>query len=167
LAVPSIALIGSFRKVEFYQEILRIRELFRSKEIEIASPQGNPVIDTTELFVRFEGEFPDEENTTIQSYALHRILRADAVYVIALNHYVGNTTCYEIGRIVQASRPIYFSEEPHDLPIRVPTKYVVTPEQLADLVLGKGEGLSTLHQDDEHKCSELERKLLRREYVPD
>ena len=89
----------------------------------------------------------------MQSYALPRIMHADAVYVVLPGRYIGRTSSYEVGRIIQAERYVYFSEEPHDLPIRVPKEYVVGAEQLANIILGKNGKLGSLHAEGEDRCS--------------
>lgn len=161
--MPSVALIGSFRK--HMQEIRQIRGLFLSEGIEVTTPQGDEIEDQDEEFVRFREEFEDEDDPTVQSIAMHRILRADATYVIAPEGYVGRTTCYEIGRIVQAARPLYFSQRPKDLPLYVPNGYIVGQDQLARMILGTEGQLSTLHAEGEERCSVLERGLLNGEFV--
>jgi len=85
--------------------------------------------------------------------------------VIAPEGYVGRTTCYEIGRIVQAARPLYFSQRPKDLPLYVPNGYIVGQDQLARMILGTEGQLSTLHAEGEERCSVLERGLLNGEFV--
>ena len=163
--VPSVALIGSFRK--HYQQILLARNVFQVRGITVTSPLGNAVVDENVLFVRFDTEFEGEDDPTVQGYALHRIMRADAVYVVIPTGYIGRTTCYEVGRVVQAARPVYFSDAPHDLPLQVPNRFVVSPEQLADLILAPGRSLSTLHAEGNDQCSVLERRLLAGDFVQD
>jgi hypothetical protein len=64
-----------------------------------------------------------------QSRTLGRIIAADLTFVTAPNGYIGRTTCYEIGRLVQARRPLFFSERPKDLPIQVDATFVGTHPQ--------------------------------------
>ena len=85
--MPSVALIGSFRK--HYQQILDVRRALRYAGIVVTTPQGNPVLDDQKLFVRFDEEFEGEDDDTVQCYALHRILRSDAVYVVVPEGYIG------------------------------------------------------------------------------
>jgi hypothetical protein len=70
----------------------------------------------------------------VQTVALHRILRAHFVFVVAPDGYVGRTTCYEIGRIIQSRRPLYFSERLKDLPIRVSDGHVMDLDTLVKLL---------------------------------
>lgn len=163
--MPSVAILGSFRR--HYEQVLQAREIFQANGITVNTPLGNPVLDENALFVRFDEEFEGEDDPTVQSYALHRIMRADAVYVVLPGRYIGRTSSYEVGRIIQAERYVYFSEEPHDLPIRVPKEYVVGAEQLANIILGKNGKLGSLHAEGEDRCSILERRLLSRDLAQD
>jgi hypothetical protein len=159
--MASVALIGSFRK--HLAQIRETRKFFIARGIEVTTPLGNEVMDTDAEFIRFYEEFNAEDNHTIQTITMHRILRADATYVVNVGGYLGNTGCYEIGRIVHAGRPLYFSERPLDLPLSVPNEFIVTRERMAALLL---EGrLTTLHAEGDDRCAELERALLASDLV--
>lgn len=154
--MASVALIGSFRK--HLSQIREARQFFVGRGIDVTTPRGSEVMDTDAEFVRFHEEFNAEDNHTIQTITMHRIFLADATYVVNVDGYLGNTGCYEIGRIVQAGRPVYFSEPPRDLPLLVPNEYIVTREHMAGLLLeGK---VSTLHTEGDGRCALLERALL-------
>jgi len=163
--MPSVAIIGSFK--QHYELVLDGWRVFTDRGIKITSPKGTPIIEPGIPFVRFESDPPDADDPTVQSIALHRILRADAVYVIAPEGYVGKTTCYEIGRVIQAGRPIFFSESPEDLPIDVPDDRIVSPEQFARRIVESPEALTAMHSDCDRPCSELERKLLDGNFIQD
>ena len=157
----SVALIGSFRK--HLPQIREARAFFVGRGVEVTTPRGEEVLDTDAEFIRFHEEFNTEQNHTIQTITMHRILRADATYVVNVGGYLGNTGCYEIGRIVHAGRPLYFSERPRDLPLLVPNEFIVTRERMAALLL---EGpLTTLHAEGDDRCADLERALLAGELV--
>ena len=154
---PCIAIIGSFRK---HNAIVQKASLiFRNAGIIVSSPIGENIIDKNIPFVRFTSDAHDWSDPSIQSLALHRILRAQLVYVIAPAGYVGRTTCYEIGRIVQANKPIYFSEKPDDLPIFVPNEFVVNPDVLAEFINTPGWIPVPLYRDCHDFCAQLEREL--------
>src|SRR5262249_37911874 len=146
--------------------ILEARTVFVQRGIQVTSPEGNAVIREGIDFVRFEKEFEDWDDPSVQAVALHRILRADAVFVVVPGGYIGRTTCYEVGRIIQAARPVYFSEHPNDLPVFVPKTQIVSAKWLAEAILS-GQPLKALHADGEDRCSQLERKLLARDYISD
>src|SRR5579859_6504731 len=125
----SAAVIGSFR--QHYDAVCQAIGQFLLAGWHITSPSGAEIMTPGIPFVRFTTDPDDWDDPTVQTIALHRILRADLVYVVAPEGYVGRTTCYEIGRAVQADRPIYFSSAPHDLPLRVPVERVADPASLA------------------------------------
>jgi hypothetical protein len=122
-----VAIIGSFRR-ERYRGVLDVVRTFRDAGFEIASPSGAEIV-AGEEFVRFATDEAALSDPEVQSSTLEKIFRADAVYVVAPDGYVGKTTCYEIGRIIQRRQPIYFSEHPVDLPVHIPNWCVVRPEE--------------------------------------
>jgi hypothetical protein len=130
--VKTVAVIGSFR--QFYQPICDAWRQFSELGIEVTSPKGAPIVEEGIPFVRFESDPHKWDDPMVQTVALHRILRADFVFVVAPDGYVGRTTCYEIGRIIQASRPLYFSEVPKDLPIHVPSENIRTTSEVVELI---------------------------------
>lgn len=163
--MPSVAIIASFR--QHYETVLAVRGVFVAHGVEVTSPKGSPIIELGVPFVRFETDPHEASDPAVQSIAVHRILRADAVYVVAPEGYIGRTTCYEIGRVVQAGRPLYFSEAPNDLPICVPASHIVSPETLASMLVRPGARLMTLHQEGDDKSCLLERKALNGTFFSD
>ena len=120
IAFPTAALLGSFR--QHYLAILDSWKVLSAEGIRLTTPLGSPVTreSSAELFVRFESDDPSWSDEMVETVAMHRIFSADAVYVVAPSGYIGRTTCYEVGRAIQARRPVYFSESPLDLPLSVP-----------------------------------------------
>ncbi|MBF0450681.1 MAG: hypothetical protein HQK75_08280 [Candidatus Magnetomorum sp.] len=124
------SIIGSFRK--YYQEVLAFIQKMEKAGITILSPQKSSIVDPEVDFVIFESDNPDHCYEEIQLIALHRILRSDFVYVCNPNGYIGRTTCYEIGRVVERNIPLYFSEAPVDLPIYLPNNAVISNKDFID-----------------------------------
>jgi len=124
-----IAVIGSFR--QFYTQVTSALRVFSQARVEVTTPKGTPILEAGIPFVRFESDERTWSNEKVQVVALHRILRADLVFAVVPGGYVGRTTCYEIGRVIQAKRPLYFSERPEDLPILVPESHVATAEEIS------------------------------------
>jgi hypothetical protein len=112
MTIRTVAVIGSFR--QHYEPIRQTWRLFTDNGFRVTSPKGSPIIENGIPFVRFETDPQEWDDPMVQTIALHRILRADLTYVVAPGGYVGRTTCYEVGRIVQAKRPIYFSDMPDE-----------------------------------------------------
>jgi len=163
LTISSVAIIASFR--QHYEEALRALQVFHDNGIEVTSPKGTPIVEPGIAFVRFRSDCAQATDGTVQSIAMHRILRANAVYVVAPDGYVGRTTCYEIGRVIQAARPVYFSERPTDLPICVPEDHIATPQELAEVLIRPDGRLTSLHTDGHSRCCQLERRLLDGDYI--
>ncbi|MFL6120635.1 hypothetical protein [Actinophytocola sp.] len=124
----TVSIIGSFRR--HYQDVLLAWLEFDRAGWTVTSPLGSAIIEQGIPFVRFETDEPTWDDPTVQTVALHRILRAGLTYVVAPRGYVGRTTCYELGRLVQAEQPLYFSQRPADLPIAIPESHVLTSAQL-------------------------------------
>lgn len=125
----TVAVIGSFR--QHLDDVRTALSTFAESGWEITSPPGVEIIEPGVPFVRFKADKAEYDDATIQTIAMHRILRADLIYVVAPDGYVGRTTCYEIGRAVQTDSRVYFSEAPNDLPISVPTEAIREVGRLA------------------------------------
>lgn len=157
---PTVALIGSFRK--HYAEVCAAKAVFDRASVTVTTPAGAEIIENDIEFVRFTADPATWDDPMVQTMALHRILRADAVYVVAPEGYVGRTTCYEIGRCMQAGLPLYFSQRPQDLPLRVPDTHVVPADVLAAYILEEAVTPLLASADAEH--ASLERRLLDGDY---
>jgi hypothetical protein len=132
--VPSVAIIGSFR--QYYVDVLAAIAAFRQAGWAVASPAGTDIVNPDIDFVRFTTDANHLDDAQVQTVTLDKIFSADLTYVVAPDGYVGRTTCYEIGRLVQAKRPVYFSSIPRDLPLHVPSQFVLSAEQLIRSLAG-------------------------------
>ena len=133
MATVSVSIIGSFRK--YYNEILIARKIFEDSGIQVLSPKGTEKITDDIPFVRFESDNPIYDDCTIQSITLGRLFRSSAVYIFIPNGYLGRTTAYEIGRLIQAQKFLVFSSPPKDLPIRVPQGLIMSPSDFAQKLI--------------------------------
>ena len=158
----TVALIGSFR--QHYQSVMTVFMQFHAVGLRVTSPKGSPILDEGVPFVRFETDPRQWCDAMVQSVALHRILLADFVYAVLPDGYVGRTTCYEIGRIVQARRPLYFSNPPEDLPVSVPEDHVCTAAVIAAAVRSSSFTPAPLWIDGGTEVFDLERDLLDGQY---
>ena len=154
--MPSVAIIGSFR--QYYVDVLAAIAAFRQAGWSVASPAGTDIINPDIDFVRFTTDAEHLNDAQVQTVTLDKIMRADLSYVVAPNGYVGRTTCYEIGRLIQAKRPVYFSSIPRDLPLHVPSQFVLSTEQLIRSLAG-GARPRWLFDDGEGFLYDTERKL--------
>lgn len=157
------AIVGSFRR--FYDDILRTRVVFVDAGWEVSTPVGGRPLDPTAEFIVFDTDAVGYDAPTIETLAVHRILRADLVYVCAPAGYVGRTTCYEVGRAIQAHRPIYFSDMPADLPLRVPPSAIISADDLvASLQSARPR---TLFAGIAGSYAALEERLISGDYTPE
>ena len=152
----SVAIIGSFK--QFYDQVLKALSDFKSMGVSVTSPTGSAIIRPGIPFVRFTSDDSVISDEMVQTNTLKRILKASSVYVVNPEGYVGRTTCYEIGRILQSRKPIYFSEKPSDLPIKIPESHILNPEKLAKLIL-KGQ-ICWPYENNTCKLFYEERKLV-------
>lgn len=155
--VDSVALIGSFQ--HHYREVCSAWLAFSEAGFKVTTPMGTPIIEDGVPFVRFTSDPEDSSDPEIQTIALHRILRADFVFVVAPCGYVGKTTCYEIGRIIQAKRPLYFSQYPDDLPIHVPDEHVKSVPEIISLIQTntfEPQAMYIAHDRNPHECDLLD-----------
>lgn len=133
--LQTVAIIGSFK--QFYKNILRAIAIFKENGIKVISPLGSPIIKRGIPFVRFTTDDHKHPDEMVQSLTLKKILAANAVYVVVPSGYIGRTTCYEVGRVIQSRKPIYFSHTPKDLPIKIPLSHILTPEQVSKYLISK------------------------------
>lgn len=152
-----VAVIGSFK--QFYDDVLATIEAFRKAGWFVASPAGSAVIEPGIDFVRFETDAEADTDPLVQTRTLVNILGADLTYVIAPSGYVGRTTCYEIGRVIHARKPLYISEAIADLPIQLEREFVVSPAELIARI-GSGGDLKWPFEEGDGPLPVLERRLV-------
>lgn len=151
-----VAVIGSFK--QHYRDVETAIQAFRTAGLTVTSPAGTDILEEGIDFVRFSTDDPSLTDAQVQTVTLRNIFAADFVYVVAPGGYVGRTTCYEIGRLVQARRPVFLSNEPVDLPVAVPSPFVrPLPELIA--WLGTGEPLRSWWEQDEDEHARMEWEL--------
>jgi hypothetical protein len=154
----TIAIIGSFR--QHNDEIQALCRALRESGITVTTPQGESIINGGDEFVRYGTDDPTLSDNSVQSLALHRILRANLVYAVLPEGYIGRTTCYEVGRVVQARQPIYFSQRPKDLPIWVPDQFILDRATLLSRVIDPAWVPTWLFTDGTDGASILEQELI-------
>jgi hypothetical protein len=165
IPIFNVSIIGSFR--QHYNAICAVWNTFTSAGLVVTSPKGTMILEEGVPFVRFESDPADWRDDHIQTVALHRILRAQFVYVVAPNGYIGRTTCYEIGRIIQAKQPVYFSTYPKDLPIYIPVEHVLDAGDIVTYIRGSNFEPKALYLDSTTERTKFERDLLLCNYRKD
>lgn len=125
-------IIGSFRK--YYEQVIEVIEMFQSNGDIILSPKYSNIIRNAEGFVILASDKPEFTHIDIQAMVFHRAFRSDFVYVWNPDGYVGKTTCYEIGRLIERKIPLYYKEHPVDVPIYVPSGSVIAVEDFIEYI---------------------------------
>jgi hypothetical protein len=156
LKASRVAVIGSFR--QHYQAVLECINDFRDAGWVVTSPAATKILKEGIDFVRFASDDAALSDAEVQSVTLRNIFAAGLVYVVAPNGYVDRTTCYEIGRLIQARRPVYLSHRPLDLPVHVPDRFVIDTHKLIAR-LSAGEGLECWCDNGDDEMARIERDL--------
>lgn len=123
-----ITIIGSFRK--YYEDICEIIDKFEQNGIEIMSPKKSFIVNSVDGFVVLNTDAKTEKPFIIQEHVFENIKKSDAVYVWNPKGYLGNSTCYEIGKVMEMGKLIIFKEFPNDLPIRVEKSMIKSVEEM-------------------------------------
>lgn len=139
-----IAIIGSFQRTDNYELVRELIAFFEKEGLTVVSPAGTIVADNREGFVVFESDNRTQKNEKIQYDTLVKIFSAHVVYVVNIDGYVGKTTCYEIGRILERRQPIYFYSHPQDLPICITEEFIVSPVKFMEIICNSGESILNL-----------------------
>lgn len=125
----SVSVIGSFR--QYYDDVVIAVKEFQALGIDVKSPPVSTIVNPGASFARFAEDPPTFSDSDIQEVTIEKILSSNVVYVVAPQGYVGQTTCYELGRIHGRKISTYFSHRPTDLPVFVPEENIVSPGCLA------------------------------------
>jgi hypothetical protein len=160
--ISTVSLIGSFK--QHYNSIKEALAIFQGAGLRVYSPRGNTILEEGIPFVRFENDPEEWSDEKVQSIALHRIMRSDFVFVVAPDGYIGKTTSYEIGRIIEKSKPIYFSNRPEDLPIHVPDSHVCEPLYISKKIKEGAFVPKALYHEPLNEICALEKDLLNERY---
>lgn len=112
-----ITIIGSFRK--YYEEICHIIDIFENKNFTVLSPKKSFISDEKDGFVILNSDQKGQKPYIIQEHVFINISKSDCVYVWNPSGYLGNSTCFEIGKIQEMKKPLFFKEFPKDLPIEI------------------------------------------------
>lgn len=123
-----VTIIGSFRK--YYEDICELIDKFEQSGIEIMSPKKSFIIDNVDGFVVLNSDIKTEKPFIIQEHVFENIRKSDVVYVWNPKGYLGNSTCYEIGKVMEMGKLIMFKEFPKDLPIRVENSMIKSVEEM-------------------------------------
>ena len=126
-------IIGSFRK--HYNGIVNAIEQFNAAGIEILSPKKSTIINPEADFVRLASDDGEKTESEIQAQVFEHERHSDFVYVWNPDGYIGRTTCYEIGRIIERGTPIFYKERPLDLPLDVPSNNILDLTEIIKMII--------------------------------
>jgi len=161
--MKSVAIIGSFQK--YYDDILKLIALFKRNGFHVTSPYQSRITETRLGFVIFEADDESLTDDEIQTDTLRKILNADAVYVYnpkltpeANGGYVGKTTCYEIGILMAKNKPLYYLEQPDDLPVPVAKSQIISPQKFIHRLMSNGTHF-VLPFKNKTKCDSAQRDV--------
>lgn len=124
----NITIIGSFRK--YYKDICALIDQFEENKITIMSPKKSFIVDNIDGFVILGTDKKNQQPFIIQEHVFENIKKSFCVYVWNPGGYVGKSTCYEIGKIMEMKMPIIFKELPDDLPIKIERSRIKSIEQM-------------------------------------
>lgn len=129
----NITIIGSFRK--FYNDICNLIDDFEGVGINVLSPKKSFIIKELNGFVLLQSDNKNAKPYQLQQKVLENVMKSDFIYVWNPSGYIGISTAYEIGHILEMGKTIYFKEKVKDLPIHIPDQNIKSPEQIKSMYL--------------------------------
>lgn len=123
-----VTIIGSFRR--YYEGICQLIDQFEQNNIEVMSPKKSFIIDEIDGFVVLDTDDKNKKPFFIQEHVFENVKKSRVVYVWNPEGYLGNSTCYEIGKVMGMGKTIFFKEYPKDLPIRVENNMIKNTEEI-------------------------------------
>lgn len=129
----TICVCLSFR---FYNEYLEIKKQLEAEGLEVFGPEYHPRIRNHKNPKKFFLSLPEAESEIIAKEAersfLQKIDKADVVYILARDGYVGLSVSMEIGYAYHMGKPIFSSDVLADFVLRGLISDVMAPEELSD-----------------------------------
>jgi hypothetical protein len=122
-----VVILGSYRK--HFDLIDQARKSFALAGYEVVLPVGE-VVDSTKDFVPLSSDKPGLTPAEVEAEAVDQALNAAFAYFVCHDGYIGRTASYELGRLMQAGKRLYFSQQPIDLPVAVPKGEIISVDAL-------------------------------------
>lgn len=127
----TICVCSSFK---FYDDYLEMKKMWETSGIRVLGPVPHPKVRKQENPAEFMENLSDKEHEKIAREVEHKFLkkirRADVIYVLAKNGYVGLSVSVEIGYAYGLGTLIFSSEKIVDFNVRSLINEVVGPEEL-------------------------------------
>ena len=111
-----VVIVGSYRK--FYKEVVKKIEEFEDEGINVLMPAKSTIINYGDEFIKFEGD-QNIPIKLIEMNFLESVKKADFIYVVNPNGYVGVSAAFEMGFAYSIGKPIYCMEKPADVMMRM------------------------------------------------
>ena len=119
---------GSFRK--YYQEIKEVIEQFENLGINVLSPKKSIIINPDDDFALLESDESDNIYN-IENNHLSAIKKANFLYVVNPNGYIGLTVAFEMGWAYANNCSIYCMHEPNNILLKeFCNKYDISPDRI-------------------------------------
>lgn len=134
----NITVIGSFKK--YYGDICDLIDLMSKHGVRVLSPKKSRIVENIEGFVILESDDRNCQPYVIQENVFDNIRKSNYVYVWNPGGYLGNSTCYEIGKIIGMEIPLFFKESPKDLPLKVDDCQIKSPSEFIEYLLHEVSG---------------------------
>ncbi len=119
-----IVLAGSYRK--YLKEVCDIKKNLEDSGYMVLEPSCGEVINQGSEFIVMKDnvssgkkEITEEDMMKIEEKFLNSLRKADIVYVINKNGYIGLSAAMEIGFANAIKKPVYCLEEPSDYGLKV------------------------------------------------
>lgn len=133
---PRVVISGSFRKA--FEEIMKVSEEFEKAGFEILSPKKSKVINPGEEFAILESDDTDDPKTddtddpkTLEERHLEAIVKADVLYIVAPDGYLGDSAKMELGFAYALRKHIYCSEVVDDATLKLYCGEKAIPSEIA------------------------------------
>ncbi len=123
-----VVISGSFRKA--FREIMKVADEFEKVGFDILSPKKSKVVNPGEEFAILESDDTDDPKT-LEERHLEAIVKADVLYIVAPNGYLGDLAKMELGFAYALRKHIYCSEIVDDATLKLYCGEKAAPSEIA------------------------------------
>ncbi len=142
---------GSFR--EAFKEIQKYLVDFEKEGFEVLSPKKAKIINPGEEFAILESDKTTDPKT-LEDGHLEAIAKADVLYIVAPNGYLGDSAKMELGLAYALRKHIYCSEKVNDITLKLYCGEKATAKEVAEKI--SAYELTTEHLHPRYSLAELQ-----------
>lgn len=146
-----VVISGSFRKA--FEEIQKCITEFEKEGVEVLSPKKAKIVNPGEEFAILENDKTTDPKILEESH-LEAIAKADALYVVAPQGYLGDSAKMELGFAYALRKPIYCNEKVDDITLKLYCGEKATPQKVAEKI--SAYELTTEHLHPRYSLAELQ-----------